>query len=175
MALTDSERDSLLVSVNDKLRYLISRLLDNSAESPQVLNSQQPADLMEGGKGGGAEAVTSTGTEDENVTLNGKPNARGLQTIWNELSVKGLIGCQRLSKKRLIGVKARLKENPGWGYPEWREYLEKVASTPWCTGHNSRHWRANFDYAMREKTMIAALEGAPPFNDGDEDDAWLNT
>lgn len=92
-------------------------------------------------------------------------NQVDLVKIWNE-NCGSLPKVCGLSKKRQLGIKARLKENPSEQY--WITVVSRIASTPFCNGDNERGWRASFDFLLRPDTHLKVMEGqyASKHNDG---------
>lgn len=110
---------------------------------------------------------TNERTDERNET-NGrdetKPSAEAdlhvprLAEIWNQEAGKlpKVLACPQNSTRRKLAM-ARWRENPDEVY--WREAIERIKASPFCSGKNDRGWRANFDWLIKPGTATKVLEG----------------
>lgn len=91
-----------------------------------------------------------------------------IKQAWNAAAQDKLPQIKTLTRERKRKLKARVLEDPerrevGW----WSAYFVRIAQNEFCTGKNTRGWRADFDWAIQNETTVAkVLEGtydrAPP-------------
>ena len=85
------------------------------------------------------------------------PLIQDLVDLWNEIcGPHSLPRVKRVSEKRKIAIRGRLKELPD--LEQWRLVFEHIASDPFHLGGNERNWRADFDYIMRPDKAQRILE-----------------
>ena len=78
--------------------------------------------------------------------------------LWNDLAHEnGLPRVQRLTEARRRKLKMRLTECGG--LEGWRVALNKVLGSTFLKGGNERHWRADFDFVLQEKSFTKLMEG----------------
>ena len=64
--------------------------------------------------------------------------------------------CEKLTDKRKSAIRARVKE---FGKEKVLEAITKVANSSFCNGHNTKNWRANFDFVFNANKIVCILEG----------------
>jgi hypothetical protein len=75
---------------------------------------------------------------------------------WNMIT--NVSRCSVVTKKRQQTVRARMADE--FWRANWREAMQRVAGSAFCTGTNDRDWRANFDWFLRPETVARLIEGA---------------
>ena len=75
---------------------------------------------------------------------------------WNMIA--NVSRCSTVTKKRQQTVRARM--NDEFWRANWREAMQRVGASAFCTGTNDRDWRANFDWFLRPETVARLIEGA---------------
>jgi hypothetical protein len=78
--------------------------------------------------------------------------AKALQTIWNE-NCLGLPKCQKLTDKRILTIKKRLKEEPDLAV--WKNCAIYLSGSKWHIDMN-----ANFDFFINSNTITRYKEKA---------------
>jgi hypothetical protein len=80
-----------------------------------------------------------------------------LPPLWNRICTS-LPKCSRLTEKRTIHVKARLKER--CLVTEWETIFQRIEASPFLTGQNDRDWKADFDWIIKSPdNAVKVLEG----------------
>lgn len=79
--------------------------------------------------------------------------------IWNEVCGPSGGRVQKLTKSRVVSVKARLRDDFGNDLKKWRGYCRLIADNPGLSGANDREWSADFDWAVKPGNMVKVLEG----------------
>lgn len=87
-----------------------------------------------------------------------EPLLHPLAVVWNE-------NCGELSKVKEVGkersrhIAERLRDCPSLA--TWAEVTKRIAASDFCNGRvDGKKWKATFDFLLRPKTRIKALEGA---------------
>ena len=107
------------------------------------------------------ETETETYKEEtykEEVDTEGSLSATAdLPYLWNRICTS-LPKCSRLTEKRKIHVKARLKERHLT--TEWETIFQRIEASPFLTGQNDRNWKADFDWIIKSPdNAVKVLEG----------------
>lgn len=79
-----------------------------------------------------------------------------LMQIWNS-NCGALTQASRMTRERKTVCKIRWNEMPDESY--WIAVAKRLAASSFCNGENDRGWKANFDFFLRAKTAVKALEG----------------
>jgi hypothetical protein len=80
-----------------------------------------------------------------------------LPSLWNRICTS-LPKCSRLTEKRKIHVKARLKERHLAA--EWETIFQRIEASPFLTGQNDRSWKADFDWIIKSPdNAVKVMEG----------------
>ena len=88
---------------------------------------------------------------------NDDPDFETIVSLWNEVCVSLPKIRLPLTKSRKEKLKSRLLQNPDTRL--WREVLEKLEASDFCTGRNS-DWKASFDWLIKnENNFNKTLEG----------------
>jgi hypothetical protein len=113
--------------------------------------------------------------QNQNQNQNHKPNGlsnkrpKGLSSLrGNDADLMAAIFIEeccpplppprKLTAARTAQCHARLKELDG-DLEQWRSLCLRVQASPFLTGDNERHWRADFDFVLKEASFNKILEG----------------
>ena len=84
-----------------------------------------------------------------------------MAVVWNEIAAPaGLPSVSELTPRRRQQLRARIAER--WKKDplgKWRTYVEAITASEFLRGGGSRGWRADFDWALQPKNVIAVAEG----------------
>lgn len=107
------------------------------------------------------QPITNNKSKDKDTPIPPKSEKHDLNEavmLYNELAKEtGLPTCQKLSETRRKHLTARL--NDCGGMDGWREALTRVRASEGLLGGNSRGWKADFDFLVRESSFIKIMEG----------------
>lgn len=85
---------------------------------------------------------------------------------WN--SKGNLREILKFSDQRKTKLKTRMAER--LFADNWRQVIDKISASRFCTGHNGRKWKADIDWILKNSTNYTkALEGKYDNNEGDID------
>lgn len=102
---------------------------------------------------------TNTETGSTVVDLKSAELIKLVSEYWNKTVVEhGLPRVKILSKKRREDFRKVSKEIPK--IEDWEKIINQVVSDQFSLGHNSRGWKANFDYITRLNKAIEYLEAS---------------
>lgn len=92
---------------------------------------------------------------------NSELSPKRVAELWNEICGDVLPKCEKLTRKRVTHIRARLAESAERRTEEWwRAYFARIRASPFCCGDNPRGWRATIDFAVRsEDVVVSVLEG----------------
>lgn len=77
--------------------------------------------------------------------------------FYNQCAVgRNIIKCVKLTERRKKAIKARVRE---YGSDEVFKAITKCANSSFCNGHNTRNWKADFDFVFNANKMARLLEG----------------
>jgi len=65
----------------------------------------------------------------------------------------------KLTEDRITRANARYRNDFNSDTEEWRAYCQQIRSLPFLLGDSDRAWRADFDWAIRPKSVLAVREG----------------
>lgn len=83
---------------------------------------------------------------------------KAVLSLYNEILGQHLGHVQFLTEKRKRMIIALA--NKGVDRIElWREYFNRVASSPFLLGINKHHWRASMDWLLRHESFVKVFEG----------------
>lgn len=86
-----------------------------------------------------------------------------LSKIWNE-NCGSLPKVKASTEKRDRAARTRWGADPDPLY--WKQVVERIAGSDFCTGVSSRGWIANFDFLLRPDTHVKVMEGSYDGVDG---------
>jgi hypothetical protein len=81
-------------------------------------------------------------------------------TFWNNIasSTPGMSQVVTLSDKRKESLRTRLKSP--FFVENWRPAISKIAKSSFCTGHNDRGWKADFEWLIEnDNNIVKVMEG----------------
>ncbi len=82
-----------------------------------------------------------------------------LRLAWNAIpklgNLPGVQTCREMTAKRISAHAARMKSET-WN---WREALDRLATSAFCQGGGKDGWRADIDFFLRPDTVARILEG----------------
>jgi hypothetical protein len=85
-----------------------------------------------------------------------KLSPQGLMALWND-NRGALPACQKLSRGREKLARSRVLDIPD--PDQWRQIIQRIAKSNFCSGANDRGWRADIDFILRPDTGTKVLEG----------------
>lgn len=100
----------------------------------------------------------------ERIKEEEKNNYQEIADYWN--SKDSLAKIRSLTSRRKLQLAVRLKETAF--QTKWKEIIDRISMTPFCTGDNDRNWKADFDWLIKnEDNYTKVIEGkygdvAPP-------------
>lgn len=81
--------------------------------------------------------------------------ASDLMELWNSTTKPPLPKCRELTDGRRQKIRARMAKRPS--LTEWREAFAFISDTPFYQGQNDRQWVADFDYVIKNDTVVAKI------------------
>lgn len=100
---------------------------------------------------GGLESGTGEGAADA-----ARPcRAQDVIDLWNTTTKPPIPRCRELTDDRRRKIRARTQKRANLA--EWREAFEAIQSSAFYRGENARGWTADFDWAIKNDTVIAKV------------------
>ncbi len=81
--------------------------------------------------------------------------AQDLLDLWNATTKPPLPRCRELTDERRRKIRTRIARRPDLA--EWREAFEAIQAGPFYRGENNRQWVADFDWAIKNDTIVAKV------------------
>jgi len=81
--------------------------------------------------------------------------AQDLVDLWNATTKPPLPKCRELTDERRRKIRTRIAKRPSLA--EWREAFEALQDSAFCRGENDRGWVADFDYVIKNDTVVAKV------------------
>ena len=115
-----------------------------------------------------ADAKVANSTDDGrgSGSPTGESPARHKSSVEPEAVVQAWNTMARAAKLRVVAKltdtrrKAILKRGSDQFWAEnWAPALERLGASPFCCGSGERGWRADFDFFLREETVVRLIEG----------------
>jgi Helix-turn-helix domain len=145
-------------------RLLMDRFLDQDDQcQPTDIECQpaevesQPADIQENN-------TIRTIPEEQKERVSAKPTFPSSQDLewavglYNSMATKaGLSKVRILTEARRRKLRATLQRLGS--RDAWHEVIDGIYGSDFCRGRNDRGWRADFDFALQEKSLPRILEG----------------
>ena len=102
--------------------------------------------------------------QDSTPIAPAEPPLHPLAEVWNNNC--GTLGKVReVGKERLRHIAERMRECPS--LDTWTNVVKKISASDFCNGRvEGKKWKATFDFLLRPKTRVKALEGAYDNFDG---------
>ena len=102
------------------------------------------------------------GDEEEEALNSNSESAMGESKVIGQLidawNCKATLrACRVISQGRMAAMKQRLKDS--WWRENWREGIEKVGQSSFCSGNNDRGWKADVEWFLRPDTLANVMEG----------------
>jgi hypothetical protein len=66
---------------------------------------------------------------------------------------------QSLDRERVTACQARFRDSFGLDIEQWRSLCREIRQSPFCCGAGERGWLADFDWALRPKSIRNVREG----------------
>jgi len=85
------------------------------------------------------------------------PTPEALMELWNNNRAVLLPECKKLTEKRRKAARARLRQYPN--PQDWRKFIGMINNNPFMLGQNKSRWTANFDWFIKEESMVKFIEG----------------
>lgn len=81
--------------------------------------------------------------------------AQDLIDLWNATTKPPLPRCRELTDDRRRKIRSRIAKRPDLG--QWREAFEALQCGAFYCGDNARGWVANFDWLIKNDTVVAQV------------------
>lgn len=81
--------------------------------------------------------------------------AQDLIDLWNATTTPPIPRCRELNDERRRKIRSRLAKRPSLA--DWREAFEYLNARPFYRGQNERQWVADFDWTIKNDTVIAKV------------------
>ncbi|WP_058911628.1 replication protein [Entomohabitans teleogrylli] len=126
------------------------------AESPNTLNSLTKDNIN--------TPLTPQGEsegQDEKSPKISPPDYQNFLAVYNQVLGDRLPNARDLTDKRRKGIKKLLSRLKTPTIDGWKAYLQAFAdhAKPFYFGENKTGWRADFDFMLRETTLVGVREG----------------
>jgi DNA-binding IscR family transcriptional regulator len=95
----------------------------------------------------------------------GENIAQHMLAIWREECGDALSVPRALDRKRAIACSARFKDSFDRDFEQWRLMCREIRKSAFCCGGGRRGWKADFDWALKPKSIRNLLEGK--YRDGE--------
>lgn len=122
---------------------------DESVAPKQIGNGR--LDLGDGTSG----QVESAETPAPSPAATRPCRAQDLVDLWNATTKPPIPRCRELTDERRRKIRTRIAKRPDLS--EWREAFEAVQGNAFCTGSNDRGWIADFDWIIKNDTVVAKV------------------
>lgn len=140
----------------------ISNSLKNKETHVAIAN-----DLPQANGPANDELNSSTQTHIQDIPPNGgSPNPPSRRDVAEEMlevwktELGGVLSVpSKLTTDRITLANSRFRQEFHENLDEWRAYCQAIRSKPFLIGDNNRHWRADFDWALKQKSALGVLEG----------------
>lgn len=120
-------------------------------ETGPSLSSGEPATSARMGTG---DLDLGTGTS-ENAPEALHFRTQDLIDLWNATTKPPIPRCRELTPERRRKIRARIAKRPLLS--EWRRAFEAIQATAFYRGENDRQWTADFDWVIKNDTVIAKV------------------
>jgi hypothetical protein len=84
---------------------------------------------------------------------------------WN--AIQGVTHARQMTANRQTALRNRLSDS-AW-VQSWREALDRIAESDFCTGKSDSGWRADIDWFLRPDTVTKVMEGKYDNRSGGKD------
>ena len=79
--------------------------------------------------------------------------------IWRAECGSVLSVPRSLDRDRVSACQARFRDSFGSDLEQWRSYCRRIIASQFCCGKSPSTWRADFDWALKPKSIRNVLEG----------------
>lgn len=121
-------------------------------ETDPSLSSDEPATAARMGSG---NWDLGTGKMGETAAVAPAFRAQDLVDLWNATTKPPIPKCRELTPDRQRKIRSRIARRPKLA--EWREAFEAIQANAFCRGENDRQWTADFDWVIKNDTVIAKV------------------
>jgi len=113
---------------------------------------------------GGASGAAQEGPPEADEQTIKRPTedraiADSMLAIWREECGDALSIPRSLDRDRVTACQARFGDSFARDLEQWRSLCREIRQSPFCCGQGSSGWRANFDWALKPKSIRNVLEG----------------
>jgi hypothetical protein len=85
--------------------------------------------------------------------------ADSMLAIWREECGDALPIPRSLDRDRVTACQARFGDSFSRNVEQWRALCREIRQSPFCCGQGSSGWQADFDWALKPKSIRNVLEG----------------
>jgi hypothetical protein len=85
--------------------------------------------------------------------------AEDMLAIWRQECGDALQIPRSLDRDRVTACQARFQDSFSRNVEQWRALCREIRQSPFCCGKGSSGWRADFDWALKPKSIRNVLEG----------------
>lgn len=93
------------------------------------------------------------------LDVRARETAQAMAETWRDVCGGALPVPARLDARRVGICDARWRDSFGRDFGNWTAYCQAIRASPFCCGDNERGWRADFDWALKPKTIQGVQEG----------------
>jgi hypothetical protein len=79
--------------------------------------------------------------------------------IWKEECGDVLQVPVKLNRDRITACQARLRDSFSGDLAQWRALCQEIKASAFCCGGGNRGWKADFDWALKPKSILNLIEG----------------
>lgn len=85
--------------------------------------------------------------------------ADSMLAVWREECGRVLPIPRSIDRERVIACEARFRDSFDRDPEQWRAYCRAITECSFCCGQGASGWRADFDWALKPKSIRSVLEG----------------
>jgi hypothetical protein len=85
--------------------------------------------------------------------------AEGMLAVWRTECGDELPVPRSLDRDRMTACQARFRDSFGRNLDQWRALCREIRQSPFCCGAGERGWLADFDWALKPKSIRNVREG----------------
>ena len=120
-----------------------------------VTTARMGSGIWEVGDGTVGSAADAASSPEATRKTRDEFRAQDLIDLWNATTKPPLPRCRELTEDRRRKIRSRMLKRPSLA--EWREAFEAIGANPFCRGENDRGWVADFDWVIKNDTVIAKV------------------
>lgn len=129
---------------------MIERATVPAIDTPPSLSSGDSATPARMGTGD-----WDLGTGDLGIAPTAPFRAQDVLDLWNATTKPPIPRCRELTEERRRKIRSRIAKRPSLA--DWREAFEGIQSIAFYRGENDRQWTADFDWAIKNDTVLAKV------------------